>query len=113
MLTSAKPNKNFAFDQTHLLFLGFPGGSDNKGSSCNTGDPGRIPGLGRSPEEGNGNPLQYSCLENSMDRGAWWGYSPWGHKESDTTEQLTLSLSLRLSTTHYSNTILGFAPPHP
>ena len=47
-----------------------------------------------------------------MDRGAWWGYSPWGHKESDTAEQLTLSLSLRLSTTHYSNTILGFAPPH-
>ena len=62
----------------------------------------------------NGNPLQYYCLENSMDRGAWWGYSPWGHKESDTTEQLTLSLSLslRLSTTHYSNTTLGFAPPH-
>ena len=40
-------------------------------SACNAGDPGSIPGLGRSPGEGNGNPLQYSCLENSMDRGAW------------------------------------------
>ena len=41
-------------------------------SACNAGDPGSIPGLGRSPGEGNGNPLQYSCLENPMDRGAWW-----------------------------------------
>ena len=49
----------------------FPGGSDGKESACNAGDPGLIPGLGRSPGEGNGNPLQYSCLENSMDRGAW------------------------------------------
>ena len=46
-----------------------------------------IPESERSPGEGNGNPLQYSCLENSMDRGAWWGYSPRGHKESDMTEQ--------------------------
>ena len=43
-----------------------------KASVCNEGDPGSIPGLGRSPGEGNGNPLQYSCLENPMDRGAWW-----------------------------------------
>ena len=50
----------------------FPGGSDSKASVYNTGDPGSIPGLGRSPGEGNGNPLQYSCLENPMDRGAWW-----------------------------------------
>ena len=50
---------------------GFPGGSDGKASAYNAGDPGSIPGLGRSPGEGNGNPLQYSCLENSMDRGAW------------------------------------------
>ena len=49
----------------------FPGGSDGKASACNAGDPGSIPGLGRSSREGNGNPLQYSCLENSMDRGAW------------------------------------------
>ena len=48
---------------------------------------GRSPGLGRSPREGHGNPLQYACLENPMDRGAWW--SPWGRKELDTTEQLS------------------------
>ena len=48
----------------------FPGGLDGKASVCNAGDPGSIPGSGRSPGEGNGNPLQYSCLENPMDRGA-------------------------------------------
>ena len=52
--------------------LGFPGGSDGKASTCNAGDLGSIPGSGRSPREGNGNPLQYSCLEKSMDGGAWW-----------------------------------------
>ena len=69
------------FKSTILLFvfitwlhfsIGFPGGSDSKASAHNAGDPGLIPGLGRSPGEGNGNPLQYSCLENSMDGGAWW-----------------------------------------
>ena len=49
-----------------------PGGSDGKESACNEGDPSSIPGLRRSPGEGNGYPLQYSCLENPMDRGAWW-----------------------------------------
>ena len=49
-----------------------PGGSDGKASARNAGDPGSIPGLGRSPGEGNGNLLQYSCLENPMARGAWW-----------------------------------------
>ena len=48
----------------------FPGGSDGKVSACNAGDPGSTPGLGRSPGEGNGKPLQYSCLENPIDRGA-------------------------------------------
>ena len=51
--------------------LGFPGSSVGKDSTCNAGDPGSIPGWGRSPGEGSGNPLQYSCLENPMDRGAW------------------------------------------
>ena len=51
--------------------VGFPGGTDGKESACNAGDPGWIPGLGRFPGEGNGYPLQYSCLEDSMDRGAW------------------------------------------
>ena len=59
--------------------MGFPGGSDGKESDCNTGDLGSTPGLGRSPGEGNGYLLQYSCLENPMD-------SAWGHKELNTTE---------------------------
>ena len=53
------------------MLKGFPDGSDGKESACNVGDLGLIPGLGRSPGEGNGNPLQYFCLENPMDRGAW------------------------------------------
>ena len=53
------------------LYSGFPSGSEGKEFACNVGDPSSIPGLGRSFGEGNGNPLQYSCLENSMDRGAW------------------------------------------
>ena len=52
--------------------VGFPGSSDSKESVCNAGDSGSIPGSGRSPGEGNGYPFQYSCLENSLDRGAWW-----------------------------------------
>ena len=54
------------------VFLSFPGNSDGKESACNAGDLGSIPGLGRSPGEGDGTPLQYSCLENPMDGGAWW-----------------------------------------
>ena len=57
-----------------------------KNPCTNSGDMGLIPGSGRFPGEGNGNPLQHSCLENPMGRGAWWGYSPWGHKEWDTRE---------------------------
>ena len=65
----------------------FPGGSEVKASACNVGDLGSIPGLGRSPGEGNGNPLQYSCLANPMDGGAWWATV---HRvaESDTIERL-------------------------
>ena len=78
-----KPSmQGFKHDLTSME--GFPGSSDSKTSACNAGDLGLIPGSGRSPGEGNGNLLQYSCLENSMDG----GYSPWDHKESDTTEQL-------------------------
>ena len=66
--------------------VGFPCGSAGKESVCNAEDLGLIPGLGKSPGEGKGYPLQYSGLENSMD------YSPWGCKESDMTEQLSLSL---------------------
>ena len=56
---------------SYNVHLGFPGGSGGKESTCNAGDPGSIFGSGRTPGEGNGYPLQYSCLENSLDRGAW------------------------------------------
>ena len=56
--------------------MGFPGGSDGKESAWNAGDPGSIPGWGRSPGEGNSNPFQYSCLDNSMDKAAWWATVP-------------------------------------
>ena len=54
-----------------MKYQGFPGGSEVKISTCNVGDPGLIPGSGRSPGEGNGDPLQYSCLKNLMEEGAW------------------------------------------
>ena len=69
--------------------MGLPYSSDGKESLCNSGDPGSIPGSGRFPGEGNGSPLQYSCLENPMDRGAWWATVHGGRKELDTTERLT------------------------
>ena len=67
--------------------VAFPGSSEGKASACNVGDLGSIPGTGRSPGEGNGNPLQYSCLEKSHGQRSLVGYSPWGRKESDMTEQ--------------------------
>ena len=76
-----------------FAFLCFPCGSDGKESACNVGDLGSIPGLGRSPGGGHGNPLQYSCLGNPRGQRNLAGYSPWGWKESDMTE--------RLNTAHY------------
>ena len=70
--------------------MGFLGGSDAIVSACDAGDPGSIPGLGRYPGEGNGSPLQYSCLENPMDRGALLATVHGGCKESDTGEWLYL-----------------------
>ena len=79
-------------ERKNYLKLCFPGGSDGKESACGAGDLGLIPGSGRSPGGGHGNPLQYPCLQNPMDRGAWQAtVSPWGLKELDTTERLTLS----------------------
>ena len=61
----------YIYIHIHIFPGGFPDGSDSKESACNVGDPGLIPGAGRFPGEGHGNPLQYSCLENPIDRGAW------------------------------------------
>jgi len=71
------------------VFLGFPGGLDGKESACNAGDLDLIPGLRRSPEGGHGNPLQYSCLEKPNCQSSLVGYSPLGHKESDTAGWLS------------------------
>ena len=76
---------SIAFKNYELLCCTFPGGSEVKTSACNAGDLGLIPGLGRFPGEGNGYPLQYSCLENPMDGGAWWA-TVHGVAELDTTE---------------------------
>ena len=73
---------------------GFPGGSDGNETTCKVGDPGLIPGLGCSSGEGNGNPLQYSCLENLMEEGVWQAIVHGGRKESDKTERLHFSFFL-------------------
>ena len=71
-LFPSRAMSNLLLGLVRCIKPGFPGGSDGKEPACNAGDPGLIPGLGRSPGEGTGYPLQYFCLENSMDRGAWW-----------------------------------------
>ena len=92
--------KNFPFSIFYLSvslstlgrsteFSGFAGGSVGKESTCNERDLGSVPELKRSPGGGHGNPLQYTCLENPHGQRSLAGYSPWGYKESDTTEQLT------------------------
>ena len=66
------PQNNVRTEINIVTEKGFPGGSDDKETVCNAGDPGSTPRLGRSSGEGNGYPLQYSCLENPMNRGDWW-----------------------------------------
>ena len=78
-----------ALSSDNNIYIASPGGSNGKESTCNAGDLGSIPGLGRSPEGGHGNPLQNSCLENSHEQRSLVGYSPWGLRELDTTEQLS------------------------
>ena len=75
-----------------VCLYGFPWWLSGKELPCNTRDSDLIPGLGRSPGGGHGNPLQYSCLENPMDRGAWWAKSIEGCKESDMTERLSMHI---------------------
>ena len=69
--------------------MDFPGSSAGKESACNAGDPSSISGSGRSPAGGYGNPLQYSCLENSHEQRSLAGPSPWGHRQLDMTERLS------------------------
>ena len=76
VLIPACASSSVAFHMIYSAYRIFPGGTDGKVSAYNAGDLGLIPGSGRSPGEGNGNPLQYSCLENPMDGGTWLDYSP-------------------------------------
>ena len=88
---------------------GFLGGSAGKESTCNAGDirdSGLIPGSGRCPGDGHGNPLQYSCRENPMDRGAWWAIVHGGHRESDMTEWFSTAHTENSSTRIWSHWIL-------
>ena len=79
--------------------MGFPGGSEVKASACNVGDLGSIPGLGRSPGEGNGNPLQYSCLVNPMGGGAWWATV---HRVAKSRTRLSDFTSLHFASLHFT-----------
>ena len=88
-------------------YWGFSEGSEVKASACNAGDLGSIPGSGRSPGEGNGNPLQYSCLENPMDGGVWWA-AVYGVAQSRTRLK---QLSSSSSSVHMSIPISQFIPP--
>ena len=88
VIKGGTPLSDFHFTSSYYhcyFFCSFPGGSDGKESACNAGDVGSIPGLGRSPGGGNGNPVQYSCLGNLMDRGAWQA-TVHGVAELDTTD---------------------------
>ena len=86
---------------------GFPGGADGKVSACNVGDPGSIPGLGRSSGEGNGNPLQVPLPGKSHGQRSLVGYSPWGCKESDKSERFHFSkFSMKISYTLIQRIIL-------
>ena len=89
--------KNYWKFEQAFISSGFPGGSDGKVSDCTAGDPGSIPGSGISPGGRNGNPLQYSCLENSMDRGAWWATV---HGVAKSRTQLSDFTSLHFTSFH-------------
>ena len=99
---------------TTLIFLGFPHGSDGEESACNVGDLGSIPGLGRSPGERSSNPLQYSCLENSMEGRAWWATI---HEscsmESNMTKWFHFHFHNAFTANHHFSYISGLSNSHP
>ena len=82
--------------------MGFPGSSDGKASAYNAGDPGLIPGLERSPGEGNGNPLQYCCLEKSMDGGGWWATVHEATKSRTRLRDFTFTLMAKIHSRDWS-----------
>ena len=86
---------------------GFPGGSDGKASVCNAGDPGSIPGLGRSPGEGNGSPLQYSWLENPMDRRAWYATVHGAPKSQTGLSDFTFTFTFTLEVSNIESSLPG------
>ena len=89
----AKPSSYRRLWKEVQWLRGFPGGSVGKESTCNAGDPGSIPGLGRSSKGGHGNPLQYSCPKNPHCQRSLAGYSLWSRKELDITEGLSTSVA--------------------
>ena len=89
VLDCEEPNISQTQHSGHICWVDFVSGSGSKEAACSAGDPGLTPGLGGSPGEGHGNPLQSSCLENPHGQRSLVGYSPWSCKESDTTEQTT------------------------
>ena len=91
-----------------VYIWGFPGGSEVKTSACNAGDLVSIPGLGRAPGEGNSNPLQYSCLENPMDGGAWWAIV-----HGVTKGRTRLSDFTHFTSVYMSMLLFLFIPPSP
>ena len=88
---------NPILQQPMMYVLDFPSGSNSNESACNAGDPGSIPGLGKSAREGNGNPIPGFLPREFHGQRSLAGYSPWGHKESDTTERLTHMMRVLLS----------------
>ena len=94
-----------------MFIMGLPGGLDGKGPGCNAGEPSSIPGSGRSPGEGNGYSLQYSCLEDPIGRGTWRAISSWGHKESGMTEQISLHFLCLLLRESYLYALLTMSNP--
>ena len=93
------------------MLTGFPGSSAGQESTCSAGDPGSIPGLGRSPGEGIGYPLQYSFLESPHEQRSLAGYRLWGHRELDTTEQVSAAQHVSLHSIVYQHKDGAADPP--